>query len=256
MEIKHIKKGKNNQYEISFINGSKLTTYDEVLLSNNLLYKKDLSKEDIKSIESKNIFYDVYNNALKYISKWIRSTKEIKKYLDKYEISLKDKNDIIKILKEKGFLDELRFAKAFISDKVNLTSDGPYKIKKELLSHDIDESIIDNLIHDIDKEELISKLDKLVNKKIKTSKESNYLARKKITNYFINLGYSKEMIDEVYKDSRDDTSYLEKEFDKLYKKLSYKEQDKDKLLLKIKQKLYSKGYSLSKIDEYIRKEYE
>ena len=253
MVIKHIKKVRDGKYEITFLSGEKLITYDEILLNDNILYKKELSDKEIKSIQSKNTFYDVYNNALKYISKKIRSTKEIEDYLSKYMLSIKDKKEVVKLLKEKGLLDDIKFAKAFTYDKLYLSNIGPFRIKKELLSHNIEESIIDDILSNIDYKELLDKLSKLVSKKLKNSKESSYTAKQKITNYFINLGYSKSMIDEVYNDNRDEDIYLEKEFDKVYKKLSLKETNKDILSLKIKQKLYQKGYSLSKIDELINK---
>ena len=57
--------------------------------------------------------------------------------------------------------------------------------------------------------------------------------------------------DKCYNDDRDDESFLERDFNKIYKDVSRKETDENKIYLKIKQKLYQKGYKLEQIDRII-----
>ena len=251
MLIKSIRKMNTGKYQILFVNGDKLVTYDEVIIKNNILYKKELSSKEINDIQSLNSFYDVYNNTLKYILKKMKSIKEINEYLKKYDLSDSDKNKIIDKLKNNNMLNDEKFVKAYIYDKVYLSNYGPYKIKKELIRHNIDESLIDSEIDKIDKEEFKKKLIRLINKKLILSKTSNYNTRQKIYSEMQNLGYSIDMIDTCFINKRDDYLFLKKEYTKLYNNLSKKEQDINKINLKIKQKLYQKGYSLSDIDKVI-----
>ena len=51
--------------------------------------------------------------------------------------------------------------------------------------------------------------------------------------------------------SKNDESFLERDFNKIYKDVSRKETDENKIYLKIKQKLYQKGYKLEQIDRII-----
>ncbi len=253
MNIKSIKKIGSDKYQIILNDNVKITTYDEVLLKNNLLYKKELTADEINEINKANGFYNIYSNLIKYINKKLRSEKEINEYLNKYELGISDKENLIKGLKNNGFIDDNRFVKAYISDRLYLSNDGPNKIKNDLLKHNIEEDQIDNEFCNINDEEFLNKLSKLVNKKMKSAKGSAYNVKQKVYYDMYNLGYSKEMVDSVFDINLDDSSSLEKDFNKLYNDLIKKEKDEGKLYLKLKQKLYQKGYSLDKIDTLISK---
>ena len=251
MEIKNIRKLKNGKYELTLISGDKVITYDEVIIKNNLLYKKDITSKEIDEIEKLNTFYNIYDKAIKHISKKMRSTKEIKEYLEGYDLSGKEEEELINKLKKIGMINDEMYVKAYVSDKIHLSSDGPNKIKNELLKNNIKEEIIDEELSKIDEEELINKVKRIINKKVRTSKTSSYNTRQKIYLELTNLGYSKELIDKCYNDDRDDESFLERDFNKIYKDVSRKETDENKIYLKIKQKLYQKGYKLEQIDRII-----
>lgn len=253
MNIKSIKKIGSDKYQIILNDNVKITTYDEVLLKNNLLYKKELTADEINEINKANGYYNIYSNLVKYINKKMRSEKEINEYLNKYELSISDKENLIKGLKNNGFINDIRFVKAYISDRLYLSNDGPNKIKNDLLKHNIEEEQIDIELCGINDEEFLNKLSKLVNKKLKSAKGSAYNVKQKVYYDMYNLGYSKEMVDSVFDINLDDSSSLEKDFNKVYNDLIKKEKDEGKLHLKLKQKLYQKGYSLDKIDAIISK---
>ncbi len=251
MVIKSIKKMSSGKYQIIFDNNVKLITYDEVLLKNNLLYKKELTTEEINEINKANGYYNVYSNITKFVTRKMRSMKEVTEYLDKYDLDIKEKENLIKTLKENGLLNDNRFIKAFISDRLYLSNDGPYKIKNDLLKHNLNEEDIDNEIANINEEDVLNKLKKLVSKRTKGSKGSLFNIKQKVYYDMYNLGYSKDMIDSVFIVDLDDSSSLEKDFNKFYKDIIKKEKDENKIYLKVKQKLYQKGYSLDKIEKII-----
>lgn len=252
MKISKIKKINNSKYQIILENGDKITTYDEVIIKNNILYKKELTDVEIKDISKKNDYYSCYNAAIKYLTKGVHSEKEFNKFLEKYEMTLNEKNKLVEEIKKIGLLNDLKFASAFTYDKFNLNNYGPLKIKKELLLHDIDESIIDLELDKISEVEIKNKVEKLINKKLKTLKGSNYNIRQKLYLYINSMGYDKEYVDLYALNEMDDSKQLENDYNKLYIKLSKKLKDEE-LYFKIRQKLYQKGYSLSKIDEIIEK---
>jgi len=251
MVIKSIKKMSSGKYQIIFDNNNKLITYDEVLLKNNLLYKKELTTEEINEINKANGYYNVYSSITKFVTKKMRSMKEVTEYLDKFGLSIKEKDNLINTLKENGSINDNRFIKAFISDRLYLSNDGPYKIKNDLLKYNLNEDDIDAEIANINEEDILAKLTKLVNKKIKNSKGSQFSIKQKIYYDMSNLGYSKDMIDTIFTLDLDDSSSLEKDFNKAYRDIIKKEKDNNKVYLKLKQKLYQKGYSLDKIEKII-----
>lgn len=254
MKIEKIKKvGK--KYKIEFDNNEKLTTYDDVILENGLLYHPEIDADILNKITIDHNFYDVYYKAIQYIAKRLRSEKEMITYLDKYSTSEKDKKEIISKLKEMGLVNDENFVKAYVSDKIHLSTSGPYKIKKELLEHDIDEEIIDRELSKVDREVLQEKMEKLISKKVKNSKYTGYYLKQKIINEMSNLGYNKGEVVAIFDNmDKDDSSLLQKEFDKNYKKLSSKYSGKE-LASKIKQKLYQKGFALSDIQNIIEQHF-
>ena len=79
----------------------------DIIIKNNLLYKKDITSKEIDEIEKLNTFYDIYNKAIKHISKKMRSTKEIKEYLEGHDLSNKDEEELINKLKKIGMINDM-----------------------------------------------------------------------------------------------------------------------------------------------------
>lgn len=250
MKINKIKKLSGDKYKIELDNGEKITTYEDVLLEENILYKKEIDNELLNKINIKNDYYKIYTKTLKYIMTKIRSEKEINAYLDKQNLEQKDKEKIISKLKNNGMLNDNNFYIAYISDRIRLSNDGPYKIKNELLNHNIDLNKINEELSKYN-DLIYEKLEKLITKKIKTNKDSEYILKQKLTNYFINLGYEKSMIDEILNSIKiDNSDSLKKEYEKQYKKLS-KKYSGEELKYKIKNNLYQKGYKIDEINQII-----
>lgn len=195
MKILKIRKLKNGKYKLTFDNNENIELYDEVILKYNLLYNKNIDCDLLEIINQENNFYNYYNKALKYLNVKMRSTKEMSKYLEKFDLRDDEKQKIIIKLKEIGLLNDELYVKAYINDKVYLSNVGPNKIRRELLSHEISENIIEQNINKIDRELLNTKLHKVISKKIDSNhKFSKYQLKNKIINDLINNGYNKEDI--------------------------------------------------------------
>ena len=252
MKIKKIKKLSNGKYNLLMDDNSKIIAYDEVIINNNLLYNNEIDSDLLNKINNENSFYKIYNKVIKLISVRLRSEHEITDYLNNNNINENEQKKIIDLLKLNNLINDNLFVKSYIYDKVNLSNYGPNKIKRDLLNYNIDDSIINSEIENIDKNLIINKIDKLVNKKINSNnKYSNYILKQKLIIYLIDLGFDKDDIVLVlnnYDFYDDDLIY--KNYDKLYKKLSQKYSDKI-LYQKIKEKLYRMGFSLSQIDKVI-----
>ena len=250
MKIEKIKKS-GKKYKIVLNNNDVITTYDDVIINNGLLYKKEIDSDMLNDINKDTSYYDIYYKCVNYITKKLRSEKEINEYIDLFNVSDIDKNNTIKKLKEIGMIDDIKYARAFISDKINLSLDGPDKIRKMLLEHNIKSEIIEEELNKIDFDIIEDKIKKIINKKIKNTKYTGYVLKQKILNDLINLGYDKNNILDIYeKFNINDNNLLKKEYDKLYKKLSLKYSDKE-LYNKIKTKLYQKGFNINDINNII-----
>lgn len=240
MEIIKYKKLSNNKYKI-ILDSEELILYDDVIVKNSILLKKNLTREEIDKLINDNIFYEGYYKAIAYINIRMRSIKEISDYLRKY-INENLIDEIVDILKNQGYLNDDDFARCFINDSINLKMIGPNKIIYELEKLGINENIINKNIKLFTKNIEEEKIKKIIEKQLKINKsKSVYNLKNSLKINLINNGFNKESIDKYVNEiNYDESSIYEKEYNKLYNKLSKKYSGYE-LEKKIKQKLFQKG---------------
>lgn len=250
MKIEKIQKLKTGKYKIIFEDGETLVTYDEVILKHQLLFKKEISHELFVTLNTDTSYYKVFDKTLKLIERKIRSKKEVIEFLKKNEVDEIDTKHILDDLEGKGWINDEKFCKAYISDKFYLSNYGPAKIYHELLKHQIDEKVIMTYLSELNQEDIYDHLFKMIQKKIKANHQySRGILKQRILSYFFDQGYEKEMIlsifDELYEE---DPSIVEKEAMKLRKRLSKKYEGKE-LDFQLVSKLYQKGFLKEEIDK-------
>ena len=247
MKVQKISKTKTNKYKVTFDNNEKIITYDDVIINNNLLNKDEIDQDKLSKIFEDTEYFDVYNKVIKFVTKKMRSEKETKDFLSKFELKASDRDKILKNLRYINLLNDVAFSKAYVTDRFNLSNDGPLKIKKELESHKINEEVIDDAISYICEGELCEKVTKLVLKKIKSNKkESSYMLRQKIIMDLTNKGYDKDLVKDIFDANRvSDEEAIEYNFNIFLKKEP--KIDRKKMF----QKLYKKGFSMDDINSYL-----
>lgn len=251
MEVKSCKKLKGNLYEVCFDNREKYKLYDDIILKHELLIVKDIKNKTLEKILNENQLLDAYYKALKYINLKMRTEYEIIKYLEKYDFSKEHIDNAIKKLRKEGYLDEEKYVKAYVNDTVNLSSNGPKKIKDSLKKLRINEDIIDKYLNDVEGDIWISKIQKILDKKAKVNKHGEKLFKSKVYSDLILLGYFSEDIKtclDAYQLDAEDV--FQREADKMYKKLSAKYTGVD-LELNFKSKMYAKGFDIDFINDYL-----
>ena len=249
MKIIKYKKIKN-KYRV-YLDNEEVDLYENIILKYNLLLKKEIDSKLLDQIKEDNNKEDAYEKALSYINIKMRSRKEIEKYLLKKEYSSNLIKDTIKRLEDIGLINDDSYIKAYISDKFNLTSDGPNKIKYALTNSGMKENLVEKYINELPDEEIKEKLNRLIDKKIPTIKNCNgNVLKYKLINYFVNIGYSKYMIEDILNTKELNNNGGEKEYTKLYNKYSKKYSGYE-LENIIRQKLYQKGFDINEIKKNI-----
>ena len=230
-------------YKLHLDDDSSIVVHEEVILKKDLLITKKIDDEDVKNIDKLNNNYNAYDIAVKYIGVKLRSCFEVHEYLEKKEIDKVIIHEVIEKLKKQNYLNDSVFAKAFVNDRIKFSNYGPYKIKKELDDRKISNSIIEEVLEIFDYSLEREKLEKLVPKYVKTVRNKSLVMMKsKVSNYFSDLGYNKNIVLDILNDvDYDDSSAREKEYKKYYNKLSRKYSGEE-LEYKIKQSLYKNGF--------------
>ncbi len=245
MKINKFKKVGKSKYKIIFDN-TDITLYEDVILKYDLLIKSEVDIDLIDKIIKENEHYDAFYSALNYIEIKMRNKKEIISYLKKKEFNDEIINETINKLEKLNLLNSKSYIQAFVNDKINLSSDGPYKIKKSLLEFDFNEEDIDNYLNTIDENIWLEKLKKIANKKKSIMKsKSYYMFVSKMKNDLYNLGYDKYMIENVLSNIEYDSNALSKDLEKASKKFKG---DKTKII----NSLLRKGYSYEEINTSLK----
>ena len=194
MKIIKYEKKKNGKYKILLEDNNSIDTYEDVILKNNILYKKELEEDSYNNIINDNKYEEAYIKCVKYIGIRLRSKYEIKKYLIKYKYEDDIINTTIDKLLKNQLLDDKRFAIAFTKDKFRFSTSGPYKIKQELANQKIDNCYIEDALNSISEEEINEKIDKIILKSLNTNKPKDLILKNKIFTKLISLGYPKDLI--------------------------------------------------------------
>lgn len=250
IKYKRISKGR---YKITF-DTNELILYEDVILKNDLLLKSDITLELLEKVMEENKYYEVYDISLSYIEIKMRTSKELKEYLEKKGFEKKYIDNVVEKLKSEGYLNEERYIEAYINDKLNLSSYGPFKIRRDLIDLNLDEYKIDEYLNRISYNEWKEKLNKIINKKLISLKnKSTYTIKNKLKTDLFNLGYQTELIDELLSSiEKNDSDVIEKEYIKAYNKYS-KKYNGGALISQIKNYLYKKGFDLNDINSIVNK---
>lgn len=240
MKIIKYQKLKNGKYEILLENGEKLKVFEDIILKENLLWKKEIANQE--DLMQKNNQYAIMDTALKRIAHHVESKKSLSDYLSKKGYCAEDIQNVLQELMMKGYLDDTYYAKCYINDHINLSNDGPLKIINHLESMKISKDIY---LPFLDGKDNIwqEKIQAYIAKNLKSNKKSLYIFKNKMLINLVNLGYEKEMVNAFLNQVKlENSEELKKQAEeKIRLKLSKKYAGSE-LEYKIKEKLYQKGF--------------
>lgn len=195
MKIEKYELTKKNIYNVYLSNGEVLELNGKVITDNELLIKKDIDNELYDKLKRDNTICILVNTSVKYIDRRLRSINELRDYLKNKEEDTIIIEEVIDKLIDYKYLDDDRFTKTFIKDKLNFTNWGDYKIKNELKRLGVNEEIIYNNISNIDDNIYYERINKIIDKDISINKKySGIKLKNKIYNHLLTLGYSKEKV--------------------------------------------------------------
>ena len=251
MKIEKFIKDKGNKYKV-IVDDNKYILFDDIILKYSLLNKKIIDKSVFDEIVKENECLKNYYLALKYISNRLRCKKEIIDYLKKKDVDDNNISFIIDKLNNEGYLNEYVYLRSFINDSINLSDDGPLKIKNKLIKLGFNEDsineVLDSILLNVD---LNKRITNIISKKIRLNNNKGmYYLKRKILLDLTNMGYNKETILDCLESIQiDDSDIYKKEKEKAIIKFSKKYSGYE-LDMKVNNYLYRKGF---KIGDYYEK---
>ena len=147
----------------------------------------------------------VLDKMAKYCAYQERCVKDVTDKLKTFEISPKDREDILNYLIDNRFVDNKRFARAFVRGKINQSGWGLNKIRFHLMQKGIAKDLIDEALEAFDQEVYRQRLVEVLKTKTKTVKAANdFEKNRKLAAYAIQKGFEASLVWDVLKDSFED----------------------------------------------------
>lgn len=143
----------------------------------------------------------VLDKMAKYCAYQERCVKDVRDKLKTFEIPEEEKAKILDYLLDNRFVNDERYAKAFVRGKVNQSGWGVNKIRFHLIQKGIDKNIIEEALGQTDEEAYKQRLIEILKTKSKTVKASNDFEKKrKLAAYAMQKGFEGSLVWEVLKE--------------------------------------------------------
>lgn len=133
----------------------------------------------------------------KYCANAEKCSHDVVTKLEEWGLDESEIQTILTTLKAQGFVDDERYAKSYVSEKRNLDKWGRIKIANTLQQKQIEDSVIDSAISEIDDHEYIESLHEILLKKYREVKSDDpHADAKRIMMHAASKGYEEELIEE------------------------------------------------------------
>jgi regulatory protein len=143
----------------------------------------------------------VLDKMAKYCAYQERCVKDVKDKLKTFGIAEEEKKKILKYLLDNRFVNDERFAKAFVHGKINQSGWGLNKIRFHLVQKGIAKELIDEALGQTDEELYRQRLIDILKTKAKTLKaDSDFEKKRKLAAYAMQKGFEGDLVWEVLKE--------------------------------------------------------
>lgn len=150
-------------------------------------------------------FKTALTKAMQLCSRQEYCVSDIEKKLELWEISKPDAHKIIDILQKENFINEERYATAFVNDKFNHNKWGKMKIASHMKIKKIPTTIIDTALNSIDSRRYITTLEAIIKTHRKTVKARNsYELKAKLMRFGQSRGFESSLLYELIGNIDDD----------------------------------------------------
>ena len=137
--------------------------------------------------------------AQAYCSRAEKCESDVRTYLFKQHVDSDVVEKIIDSLKEDKFVDNDRYARAFVSDAFKFNKWGRLKIRQALLAKGISDKVMAEPLAEIDEAEYVSLLETLLKSKLKSVRgDDEYKIKASVLRFAYSRGFEPELVEKVW----------------------------------------------------------
>lgn len=135
-----------------------------------------------------------------------KSQEDARRLMRGWGLAERDAEGVLAKLVRDRFIDDARYAGAFVREKLRLSGWGEYKIRTALQRKRIDRALIDAALAEADRSGMDERLRRQLERKARTAKYSTqYELKTKLIRYGLSLGYDYETVVEAASELVTDT---------------------------------------------------
>ena len=138
------------------------------------------------------------NKLMRYCAYQERCSQEIKTKAKQYGLSTDQINEVLAYLKKENFVNEQRFAEAYVRGKAKVKRWGYYKIRAALKAKAVEEQVIESALELLNEELERTNLAYWFARKVK-SEELDFEEQQKVFHYLQQKGFKSEAIQQLMK---------------------------------------------------------
>ena len=149
---------------------------------------QELDDEKIEQLQAEDEHEKAYQRALNLLSYRLRTEDEIRKKLRQKDLPEAVIESVIEKLITKGFVNDRRFAQAWVENRSELNPRGLRALRYELRQKQVDPDIIDETLQDIDEEPLALAAGRKRARRLRTDDRQDF--RIKLSGFLARRGFN------------------------------------------------------------------
>jgi regulatory protein len=161
---------------------------DMALLEEKLHLGQELNLVEVKRLKQVSTDDKLYGNALRFVAMRVRSEWEIRTYLRRKGASPSLAEHILNKLSKIGFVDDAKFAEAWVTNRRLLRPTSKRKLQQELRAKHVNDQVIQHALHESEIDEQTALRDLIAKKR------ARYPDNLKLMQYLARQGFSYEDI--------------------------------------------------------------
>ncbi|MDO5038414.1 recombination regulator RecX [Clostridium sp.] len=168
--------------------------YMELVYRFNLKVNEEVNKEKLIEIAKVENLSKCKDSALKTIERSYKTEKEIRDKLLNKEFDEETVEKTINFLKEYTFIDDLKFTKMYVKDRIR--TQGRNKIKYALIQKGVNKYLVDEVLEELDRNDEEERALLICEKKylsICKREEDDFKIKNKLIRYMLGRGYEYEV---------------------------------------------------------------
>ena len=160
----------------------------------------NLEPDQIRKLQQQDEEEQAYQKSLHYLSYRNRSETEIRRHLEKKELSSSAISAALDRLKDQSLVDDLSFAQEWVENRNTFRPRGKKALSSELYQKGISREIIQEVLEDLDERELAMQLAQKKIERVKDLEQMDF--QKKLYGYLSRKGFHyglcKEIVQELW----------------------------------------------------------